>query len=90
MTSKAVNADISEKNEIQKDTFGIPWWLHGLWIWPCHHCGSGDSCSMGLIPGPGIHTCLGHSPKNDTCTPVFTEAITKIWKQPKYHQLMSV
>ena len=34
-------------------------WLNGLRIWCCHCCGAG------LIAGPGISTCLGHS-QNET------------------------
>ena len=30
----------------------------------CHSCGSGYSCSTGLIPGLGISACHGHGQKN--------------------------
>ena len=39
------------------DAKGVPLWLSGVRIQRCHSCGSG------LIPGPGISTCHGHSQK---------------------------
>ena len=35
---------------------GISWWLHGLRIWHCHYCSSGDCCGVGSMPGPRTST----------------------------------
>ena len=34
-------------------SWGVSLWLNGLRIQHCHCCGSGYSCGMGSIPGPG-------------------------------------
>lgn len=48
----------------------FPWWHSGLRFWHCHCCGSGLSCSVGLIPGPRTSTCHGHSQtKQNKTTP---------------------
>ena len=39
-----------------------PWLLRGLRIQHCHRRGSGYSCGVGSIPGPGMFTCHGHDP----------------------------
>ena len=49
----------------QEIKLGIPLWHRGLKIW-CGHCSSLGHCyGMGLIPGPGISTCCGCSPKRN-------------------------
>ena len=44
---------------------GVPWWGGGLRIQCCHCCGSGHSCSVGWIPGPGTSTSHRHSQKRE-------------------------
>ena len=35
-----------------------------LGIQHCHCCGSGYSCDVGSMPGPGTSTCQEHGQKN--------------------------
>ena len=50
-------------------SLGVPSWLSGLRIWHCQCCGSGYSCDIGLITGPGTYTCQGTAKTNKHGSP---------------------
>ena len=54
---------------------GVPWWLSGLRICPCHYCGSGYSCGSGSVPSPGSSACCRWCPaflcSQSHCSPHF-------------------
>ena len=42
---------------------GVPWWHNGLRIQGCHCSSLGCCCGTGSIPGLGISTYRGHTPR---------------------------
>ena len=55
--------------------YGVPLWLGGLKIWCCHSCGSGYSCGIGSIPGPGTSACSRQGQKKQKQTNKKTESL---------------
>ena len=69
---------------------GVPWCLSRLSIWRGHCYGSGYSCTVGSIPGPGTSACAGVGQKNSGT--MHTSPLTPAISGPSVslsHMLMS-